>query len=78
MTAASSPDGAPRRPPAAAAGRAPAARSRRGDEGLADDELAAEIELYTDVVLAASESDGPLRAPELDRLLGVQEPAEGA
>ena len=38
---------------------------------LADDELAEEIELYTDVLLAASESDGPLRAGELDRLLGV-------
>ena len=48
---------------------------------LADDELAAEIELYTDVLLAASESDGPLRPGELDRLLGLDRapaPGDGA
>jgi hypothetical protein len=38
---------------------------------LADVVLAQEIELYTDVVVAASESDGPLPEVELDRVLGV-------
>ena len=47
-------------------------RPAAGADALADDELAAEIELYTDVVLAASESEGPLRPRELDRLLGVE------
>ena len=49
-----------------------------GADELADDELAAEIELYTDVVLAASESDGPIRTGELDRVLGVEERAHGS
>jgi len=39
---------------------------------LADVVLAEEIELYTDVVVAASESDGPLPEGELDRVLGVE------
>ncbi|WP_432562329.1 hypothetical protein [Kineococcus sp. SYSU DK003] len=39
---------------------------------LADTVLAEEIELYTDVVVAASESDGPLPEGELDRVLGVE------
>ena len=38
---------------------------------LADTDLAEEIELYTDVVVAATESDGPLPEGELDRVLGV-------
>ena len=40
---------------------------------LADDALAEEIELYAEVVVAASESDGPLPEGELDRVLGVDE-----
>ncbi|WP_432512050.1 hypothetical protein [Kineococcus sp. SYSU DK001] len=45
---------------------------------LADTDLAEEIELYTDVVVAASESDGPLPEGELDRVLGVEgTPPEG-
>ncbi|WP_432544733.1 hypothetical protein [Kineococcus sp. SYSU DK002] len=45
---------------------------------LADTDLAEEIELYTDVVVAASESDGPLPEGELDRVLGVEgAPPEG-
>ena len=40
---------------------------------LADDALAAEIELYADVVVAATQSDGPLAEGELDRVLGVAE-----
>ncbi|GAB7193343.1 hypothetical protein NUM3379_40530 [Kineococcus sp. NUM-3379] len=62
-------------PPRGAAGRAEEPRepaARPPVDPLADDELAEEIELYTDVVLAASESEGPLRAGELDRLLGVE------
>jgi hypothetical protein len=43
------------------------ARTRR----LADDELAAEIELYGDLVVAASEADGALTQSQIDRLLGV-------
>ncbi|WP_432574227.1 hypothetical protein [Kineococcus sp. SYSU DK005] len=43
---------------------------------LADDVLAEEIELYADVVVAASESDGPLADSDLDRVLGVDEAPE--
>ena len=39
---------------------------------LDDDELAAEIELYGDLVVAASEADGELPQGEIDRLLGVE------
>jgi len=44
---------------------------------LADTTLAEEIELYADVVVAASESDGPLPEGELDRVLGVEDPRPG-
>ena len=44
----------------------------RGPAPLADVALAEEIELYADVVVAASESEGPLREGELDRVLGVE------
>ena len=47
----------------------PAARG----SALADSTLAEEIELYADVVVAASESDGPLPEGELDRVLGVDD-----
>ena len=36
-----------------------------------DDELAAEIELYGDLVVAASESDRDLTLSEIDRILKV-------
>jgi hypothetical protein len=36
-----------------------------------DDELAAEIELYGDLVVAASESEGNLTMGEIDRVLKV-------
>lgn len=39
---------------------------------LADDELADEIELYGDLVVAASEAEGDLTQPQIDRLLGVE------
>jgi hypothetical protein len=38
---------------------------------LDDDDLAEEIELYGDLVVAASESDTALSTAEIDRLLGV-------
>jgi len=44
---------------------------------LADTTLAEEIELYADVVVAASESDGPLPEGELDRVLGVDDTHAG-
>lgn len=40
-------------------------------ERLGDEELAAEIELYGELVVAASESQRELSQPEIDRLLGV-------
>jgi hypothetical protein len=43
---------------------------------LADVTLAEEIELYADVVVAASESDGPLPEGELDRVLGLEDPSD--
>jgi hypothetical protein len=39
---------------------------------LDDDELAEEIELYGDLVVAASEADDALPQEEIDRLLGVR------
>ncbi|MEZ0491386.1 hypothetical protein AB2L28_03965 [Kineococcus sp. TBRC 1896] len=47
-------------------------RGARVAAPLADTVLAEEIELYTDVVVAASESEGPLPEGELDRVLGVE------
>lgn len=38
---------------------------------LADDDLAAEIEMYGELVVAASEAEGELTQPQIDRLLGV-------
>ncbi|MFB9376033.1 hypothetical protein ACFFKU_16025 [Kineococcus gynurae] len=52
--------------PAARPGTSPAST-----EELADAALAAEIELYADVVVAASESEGPIRGGDLDRALGI-------
>ena len=43
----------------------------RADPRVQDPELLAEIELYADVVIAASESEGPLTASRLDRVLGL-------
>ena len=39
---------------------------------LDDDELAEEIELYGDLVVAASEAEDALPQEEIDRLLGVR------
>lgn len=51
----------------------PPAGSTAPADPLADVPLAAEIELYADVVVAASESDGPLPEGELDRVLGLED-----
>ena len=40
---------------------------------LEDSELLAEVELTTNLIIAASESDAALSQDEVDRLLGVEE-----
>lgn len=47
--------------------------SERGARHLADHDLADEIVLYGDLVVAASESDRHLSLPEIDQVLGVGE-----
>jgi hypothetical protein len=39
---------------------------------LEDAELLAEVEMTTNLIIAASESESPLAQDEVDRLLGVQ------
>lgn len=82
MTSPSFPTGLPasRFPPlsgahdyVAAESVASAAAAHGAAAPLADCTLAQEIELYADVVVAASESDGPLPEGELDRVLGVDD-----
>ncbi len=41
---------------------------------LEDAELLAEVELTTNLIIAASESESPLTQDEVDRLLGVEPP----
>lgn len=41
---------------------------------LEDAELLAEVELTTNLIIAASESDAPLAPEQLDELLGLEEP----
>ena len=41
------------------------------DENVTDDDLRSEIEMVSELVLAATDSDGPLGQDEVDRLLGV-------
>ncbi len=43
---------------------------------LEDSELLAEVELTTNLIIAASESDATLPQAEVDRLLGVDSDAE--
>ncbi len=50
----------------------------RSDPRVHDVELLAEIELYTNVVIAASESAGPLPAGRLDSVLGLADPSPTA
>jgi hypothetical protein len=42
---------------------------------LEDAELLAEVELTTNLIIAASESDKPLAQDEVDRLLGIESPS---
>jgi hypothetical protein len=42
-----------------------------GSDGLRDTELQSEIELVSDLVVAASTSEGDLSAAEIDRILGL-------
>jgi hypothetical protein len=44
---------------------------------LEDVELLAEVELTTDLIIAASEAEGTLPQAEIDRLLGVGERRAG-
>ena len=57
---------------------------RPGGSGVVDDqlnvpledaELLAEVELTTNLIIAASESDTPLAQDEVDRLLGIESPS---
>ena len=48
------------------------------DPRVQDPELLAEIELYAEVVIAASESSGPLSALRLDHVLGLPTVPTGA
>ncbi len=41
------------------------------DVTLEDGDLLSEVELTTTLIIAASESEGPLSPDEIDRLLGV-------
>jgi hypothetical protein len=41
------------------------------DISLEDKELLGEVELTTNLIIAASESDGPLSQAEIDAILGV-------
>ena len=41
------------------------------DVPLEDNELLAEVELTTNLIIAASESDGPLSLADIDRILGI-------
>jgi hypothetical protein len=46
------------------------------DVPLEDAELLAEVELTTNLIIAASESESTLSQQEIDRLLGLGGPAE--
>jgi hypothetical protein len=41
---------------------------------LEDAELLAEVELTTNLIIAASESESPLTQAQVDRLLGIESP----
>ena len=44
------------------------------EDSLSDDDLRSEIELVADLVVAASTERRPLSQPEIDRILGVDQP----
>jgi hypothetical protein len=45
----------------------------RGDTRLQDPQVLDEIELYGDLVIAASASDQPLSRDEIDQVLGLEQ-----
>ena len=47
------------------------------DDALTDDALESEIELVSELVVAATHSDGPLGQAEVDQLLGVTPKEDG-
>lgn len=47
------------------------------DVTLEDADLLGEVELTTNLIVAASESEGPLSQDEIDRVLGVEPDADG-
>ena len=53
----------------------PAAEAR--DDNLVDDAMQSEIELVSELVVAATSSDGPLHQDDVDLLLGVDPRADG-
>lgn len=42
------------------------------DVSLTDDQLLAEVELVTELIMAANASDGPLSQARIDSLLGLE------
>jgi hypothetical protein len=48
------------------------------DDNLTDDDLQSEIEMVSELVVAASSSDGPLKQDEVDLLLGIRPGQDGA
>ena len=46
--------------------------SRKTDSRLEDPLVLDEIELYGELVIAASDSDGPLTQDQIDRVLGIR------
>ena len=46
------------------------------DVTLEDVDLLGEVELTTNLIIAASEADGPLSTDEIDRILGVTPASE--
>jgi hypothetical protein len=46
------------------------------DITLEDSDLLGEVELTTDLIIAATESDLPLSSAEIDRLLGIAQGGE--
>jgi len=47
-------------------------------DALTDDDLVSEIELVSQLVVAATSSDGPLHQDEVDHLLGVDLKEDGS
>jgi hypothetical protein len=46
------------------------------DISLEDSDLLTEVELTTNLIIAASEADGPLSQGEIDRILGLDAATE--